>query len=120
VREIAFANERKMLEEMHQLIGADTLDHQTISDEHDSIWLDDGGLSRGKPIYAFKLPIQRDPYAGNAVVIGADHYGCTRPPFIPIELLRRDVEWLGKIIPEVVWERIPNRDHAIVTYQRAK
>jgi hypothetical protein len=45
---------------------------------------------------------------------------CTRSPFIPIELLRRDVEWLGKIIPEVIWERTPNRDHAIVTYQWAK
>jgi hypothetical protein len=120
MREIVFVDERKALDEMYRLIGADTLDHQIISDEHDSIWLDGDGLRRGEPIYAFKLPIQREPYAGKALVIGADDYGQTRAPFIPIEMLRRDVEWLGRIMPEVVWEKTAFGERAIVTYARVK
>jgi hypothetical protein len=106
--------------EMRRIIGADTLDHQRISAERDSVWVDDGGLDRGEPIYAFKLPIQRDPYAGRAIVIGADEAGRTRAPVLPIEVLRRDIEWLGRIVPEVTWEETPHGAHAIVTYVRAK
>jgi hypothetical protein len=109
---------RALSDEMHRLIGADTLDHQTISMEHDSVWVDDAGLKRGERVYAFKLPIQRDPYAGRAVVIGADAAGRTRAPVIPIEALRRDIEWLGCIVPEVTWETTERGERAIVTYSR--
>jgi hypothetical protein len=118
--EINATNDRALSIEMHRLIGADTLDHQRISDDHDSVWLDDAGLKRGEPVYAFKLPIQRDPYAGTAVIIGADHIGRTRAPLIPIEVLRNGIEWLGRIVPEVVWEETERGSRAIVTYARAK
>jgi hypothetical protein len=111
-------DDRALSVAMHNLIGADTLDHQTISQDHDSIWLDDAGLKRGQPVYAFKLPIQRDPYAGRAVVIGADQIGRTPAPVLPIEVLRRDIEWLGRIVPEVVWETTERGERAIVTYSR--
>jgi hypothetical protein len=109
-----------LLTEMHRIIGVDTLDHQTISNDHDSVWVDDGALGRGDAVYAFKLPIQRDPYAGTAVVIGADQIGRTRAPRLPIEVLRRDIEWLGRIVPEVVWEHTEHGVRAIVTYEKAK
>jgi hypothetical protein len=118
--EIEATNDRALTVEMHRLIGADTLDHQMISDMHDSIWVADDGLKNGQPIYAFKLPVQRDPYAGTAVIIGADDIGRTRAPVILVETLRRDVEWLGQIIPEVTWETTERGERAIVTYAKAK
>jgi hypothetical protein len=118
--EIEAKDDYALMLETRRLIGADTLDHQMISDEHDHIWLADDGLKRGAPVYAFKLPIQRDPYAGRAVVIGADDFGRTRAPFIPVGLLRQDIEWLGKIVPEVTWEETERGCRAIVTYARAK
>jgi hypothetical protein len=118
--EIAATNDRALTIEMHRLIGADTLDHQMISNDHDSVWLDDAGLKRGEAVYAFKLPIQRDPYAGTAVIIGADQIGRTRAPLIPVEVLRRDIEWLGRIVPEVIWEKTERGSRAIVTYARSK
>jgi hypothetical protein len=118
--EIAATNDRALGVEMHRLIGADTLDHQRISDLRDTIWLDDSGLQRGEPVYAFTLPIQRDPYAGTAIVIGADEIGRTRAPQMPIEALRDTIEWLGKIVPEVIWVETERGNRAIVTYRRAK
>jgi hypothetical protein len=118
--EIGATNDRALTIEMHRLIGADTLDHQRISDLRDTIWVDDAGLKRGEPVYAFALPIQRDPYAGTAIVIGADQIGRTRAPQIPIEALRNTVEWLGQIVPEVVWEETERGSRAIVTYNKGK
>jgi hypothetical protein len=111
-----------MLDAMARIIGSLSggMDHQMISDEHDSIWVDEFGLQRGEPIYAFKLPIQRDPYAGRAIVIGADDAGRTRPPFVPLWLLLRDLEWLGLIVPTIDWVEEGNRTRAIVTYSRPK
>jgi hypothetical protein len=111
--------DKLMLAEMLELIGAPTgLDHQMISDMKDSIWVDEFGLKRGQRIYAFKLPIQSDPYAGKAIIIGADEAGRTKAPFIPIEVLRADIEWLGEILPQVLWEETPTGERAVVTYSR--
>ncbi len=112
--------DRLMLQEMRQIIGADGLDHATISDMHDSLWVDDSGLKRGERIYAFKLPVQSDPIAGKAIVIGADEIGRTQAPFIPIAVLRDTIEWLGEIVPEVTWEDTAAGVRAIVTYARQK
>ena len=120
IREIHFTDDKTMLADMRRVVGADTLDQAVISEMRDSIWVDGDGLRAGKPICAFKLPIQKDPFAGKAIVIGADAIGCTRAPAIPIEVLRRDLEWLGEIVPEVTFEETPNGARAIVTYSRAK
>jgi hypothetical protein len=53
-------------------------------------------------------------------VIGADQIGRTCAPRIPIAVLRNDIEWLGRIVPEVTWEETERGSRAIVTYARAK
>jgi hypothetical protein len=111
--------EKNMLDAMRAIVGGD-MDHQTISDEHDTLWVYEFSLKRGEPVHAFKLPIQHEPYAGSAIVIGADDEGRTRAPFIPIEFLMRDVEWLGVIVPEVEWINDERGVRAVVTYSRAK
>jgi hypothetical protein len=108
-----------MLDAMGRIVGG-SMDHQTISDEHDILWVYEFGLKNGEPIHAFKLPVQHAPYAGKAVIVGADSEGRTRAPFIPIELLMRDVEWLGVIVPEVQWVEDDRGAHAVVTYSRPK
>jgi hypothetical protein len=118
--EIDAKNDAALSIEMAKIIGADSLDHQRISDDNDSIWVDDGGLQRGDPIYAFMLPIQRDPYAGRAIIIGADQIGRTRAPRMPVEVLHDSIEWLGRIVPEVIWEDTEHGTRAVVTYARAK
>jgi hypothetical protein len=109
----------KMLDAMRRILGGN-MDHQTISDMHDTLWVEEFGLKRGEPIHAFKLPaIQPTPYAGKAIIIGADDEGRTRAPYIPIEILMRDVEWLGVIVPAVDWVVTDERGaHAVVTYSR--
>jgi hypothetical protein len=111
--------EKNMLDEMRRIVGG-AMDHGLISDEHDTIWVDEFGLKRGEPVHAFKLTCNRDPYAGRAIIIGADDNGLTRPPFIPIEFLMHDVEWLGVIVPEVVWLKDARGARAVVTYSRPK
>jgi hypothetical protein len=102
------------------LIGARGLDHSIISDMRDSIWVDEHGLLNGKPIYAFKLPVQRDPYAGKAVIIGTDERGAPQAPHIPLEIIREHADWLGLIVPDVVWIEEPTGTRAVVTYSRPK
>jgi hypothetical protein len=105
---------------VRELIGTRGLDHGLISDMLDTIWVDEFGLLNGKPIYAFKLPVQHDPYAGKAVIIGADEHGEPQVPYIPVEIIRRDIDWLGCIVPDVIWIEEPNRKRAVVTYSREK
>lgn len=111
--------DKNMLDEMRRIVGGD-MDHGPISDEHDSIWVYEFGLKRGEPVYAFKLPVQHEPYAGRAIIIGADDRGLTRPPFIPIDVLMRDIEWLGVIVPEVTWLEDERGARAVVSYSRPK
>jgi hypothetical protein len=105
---------------MRGVIGCDSMDHITIDDMRDSVWVDDNGLKRGKPIYAFRLAISPSPIAGKAIVIGADEMGRTQAPYITIEFLREEIEWLGLIIPEVDWVEEPDGLRAVVTYSRPK
>lgn len=111
--------EKRLLDEMKRIVGGD-MDHGPISDMHDSIWVYEFGLKNGEAVHAFKLPVQSEPYAGKAIIIGADDRGLTRPPFIPIEVLMHDIEWLGVIVPEVVWVEEENGVRAVVTYSRLK
>jgi hypothetical protein len=109
---------------LHELVGAETLDSFGLAafenGHRDMGWVDDGGLSRGEPIHAFLLPTSKDPIAGKCLIIGANRHGETSSCRIPIEILRQDVSWLGRILPEVTWDRTELGDRAIVTYSRVK
>jgi len=123
-------SERHMLREMHRIIGADTLGHSIISDKRDELWCDDLILARGNPCFGFKLGPrdQQVILAGICVVVGNDAGGNSREPFIPIEMIQNDIDWLGEIIPEVIWTRAPVlrngkewvEHQATVTYSRVK
>jgi hypothetical protein len=109
---------------MHELVGAETLDHATLA-EHpgggcDSGWLADDGLMRGTPVHAFKLPVSKDPFAGRCLIIGADRYGETADAVLPLAILHRDLTWLGLILPEVTWDTTERGERAIVTYSRVR
>jgi hypothetical protein len=108
-----------MLVAMRRIVGGD-MDYSVISDEHDSIWVYEFGLTRGEPVHAFKLPVQHAPYAGRAIIIGADDEGRIRAPFIPIDLLMVTIEWLGVIVPTTEWIEEPTGARAVVTYSRPK
>lgn len=114
------------LKSIHELVGADGLDHIGIAkyDQQgggfDFMWVDDLGLARGKPIFAFKLPIQKDPLVGRCLIIGADDRGETCSCRFPIDVLRHDIEWLGPILPEVIWDKTEHGNRAIVTYSPVK
>jgi hypothetical protein len=115
--------DKGMLDAMRAIIGPPSggMDHVIISDEHDSIWVDEFGLKRGEPIHAFKLPTSPTPFAGRAIIIGADRdTGFDRPPFIPIEMLIATVDWLGIIVPAVEWIDEANGVRAVVTYSRLR
>jgi hypothetical protein len=103
---------------MQEIIGCDGFDYAVLDDLRDSIWVDEFGLTRGEAIYAFKLPVQPDPYAGKAIVIGATETGATCAPQIPIEVLRADITWLGLIVPEVTLVQEAHGVRAVVTYRR--
>ncbi|UPK03073.1 hypothetical protein [Bradyrhizobium sp. 170] len=109
---------------LHEMIGADTLDHFRLAAfENGGVdvgWIDDGGLSRGKPIHAFLLPTAKDPIGGKCVIIGADRYGETCSCQMPVAILRQDTSWLGVILPEVTWDHTAQGSRAIVTYSRMR
>ena len=62
--------------------------------------------------------MQRDPFAGKAIILGADDRGATRAPFVPIQVLKADITWLGVIVPDVQWIEEAGRLRAVVTYSR--
>jgi hypothetical protein len=110
---------KERLAEMRRLIGAEGgLDHTTISDEHDQIWLDDLGLTRGR-CWGWKLQGMREPLAGKGIVIGVDDAGRTRPPFVPLQWIIRDAVWLDEIIPELTHVKTEYGHRIVVTYTRA-
>lgn len=113
-------------DEMHALIGTDNIGSFRIAvfeeDRHvDMGYVDDVGLSREKPIYAFLFPRAKDPIGGKCLIIGASRNGETASARLPLELLKQDISWLGLIQPEVVWDR--GKDgvkRTIVTYSRIR
>jgi hypothetical protein len=119
-------SDKNLLADMRRLIGCNSMDHTTLSDEHDSIWVSDNGLQAR--CWAFKIR-DSDPFAGTAIIIGADHHGETRPPRVPIEWIENDITWLDEIEPEIHWEeskvKLPNgatatRVRSFVTYKRVR
>lgn len=113
-----------ILPELHQRIGAETLDNFRIADHEtsfDSGWVDDGGLKRGEPIHAFLLLGNRAPIAGRCVLIGVDKESRdTCDAKFPLDVLRDAVTWLGLIKPEVTWDHQGPVQRAIVTYSRVR
>lgn len=109
-------------EAMRCVIGCTDMDYGLIDDMRDTIWVDGSGLKNQRPIEAFKLHgFQRNPYAGKAIIIGAEEGGKTCAPFIPIEILRADIVWLGVIVPQVDWLDEPHGGlRAVVTYSRRR
>ena len=113
------------LANIHELVGVDTLDHFGVAlfedtGQMDTGWVDDAGLSSGEPVNAFLFPNTKDPVAGKCLIVGADRHGVTCDCRMPIQILRQDVTWLGKIKPEVIWDHTEEGSHAIVTYSRMK
>lgn len=105
-----------------ELIGASGLDNFRVADHGDS-WdygfVNDTGLSDGKPIHAFLLSVRKDPIAGRCVLIGAaKQTGETCDAKFPLDILRANITWLGLIRPEVTWDHTETGSRAIVTYER--
>jgi hypothetical protein len=126
--ELSGKTERDQLADMRRLIGANGLDHITISDLGDVLWLDEMGLQRGA-CWAFRI---RDggPFAGKGIIIGTNRSdGSSQPPIVPLVLIENDITWLDEIEAEVHWEEspvtLPNgatamRVRSFVTYKRVK
>jgi hypothetical protein len=119
---------RNLIMQMHKLIGADGLDHAMISDERDQLWCDDRVFARGTACFAFRLRnlqrgIDMGPFGGTCIIIGADRAGRTRPPYVPLEMVKNDIDWLGEILPSVdcIQETRPDGVvviRTVVTYRR--
>ena len=112
------------LDSIHKLIGAPGIDSFGLAIHADGGrdfgWVDDVGLSGGKPVHAFLLPTGKDPVAGRCLIIGANERGETASARLPLILLRQDVTWLGLILPEVTWDHTDTGSRAIVTYSRVR
>jgi hypothetical protein len=97
-------------------VGAGSLDNFRIANHPKSFdygWVDDTGLSRGQPVYAFKFDVGGDPIAGACLLIGANkETGATTDAAIPLDFVREHIVWLGLIIPEVFWEETARFDEA--------
>lgn len=107
-------------------VGTDLVDHFRLAsfedgpeeDSFDDGWVDDTGLSRGEPIAAFLLGWRPDPVGGRCLLVGATLEGETCDARFPLDELRSHVTWLGRIRPEVTWDRNGRVERAIVTYAR--
>jgi len=126
IREVKYVylprEERFARHAMCEIIGCNGMDYAAVSDMHDSIWVDEHGLLRMQPIHAFKLSIQADPFAGKAIIVGADHNtGASKTPYVPIDMIQRDVQWLGLILPEVTTVQEPEKgEGATRSYSRPR
>jgi hypothetical protein len=125
--ELTGSTESAQLADMRRLIGAKGLDHITISDLGDVLWVDDNGLTRG-PCWAFKI---RDggPFAGTGIIIGTARDGGSQPPIVPLAMIQNDITWLDEIEAETHWEESPialpngvmiQRVRSFVTYKRVR
>ncbi len=103
--------------EMRRLIGCSGMDHCTISDERDQIWVDDLSLTQGR-CWGWKLQGMHEPLAGRGIMVSADDAGRPRPPVVPIAWIKRDVVWLGEIVPELTTVKEEFGSRTVVTYTR--
>jgi hypothetical protein len=110
-------DEKRFLDHVREIIGWKGLDYGLLSDMKDTIWVYEFGLVDEKPIAGFKLLGQL--YAGRAVITGVDDFGENAPPYVPLEMIRRDIEWLGVIVPKVIWGETERGLRATVTYESA-
>lgn len=126
--ELSGKTDSEQLADMRRLIGTSDLDHITISDLGDVLWLDGAGLTRGV-CWAFKI---RDggPFAGKGIIIGTNRNdGSSQAPIVPLALIQNDINWLDEIEAETHWEESPitlpngavvQRVRSFVTYKRVK
>jgi hypothetical protein len=119
-------DDRDVLEDMHRIIGAVTLDKIKISDVGDRMWCDDSVLARGAPCFAFRLRGE-GPFGGKCIILGHDRQGEAQAPVIPMSMIENDIDFLDEIVPEIVWLEEPTvilgkestRFHTVVTYSRS-
>src|SRR5262249_13895803 len=112
--------QEQSLDAMRKLIGCEGMDYTVIDDMRDTIWVDGLALERGERTFAFKLSISPDPFAGRAIIVGADAWGREADPYISCEFLEDDIDWLGEIVPETTWVEEAYGLRAVVTYSRPK
>jgi hypothetical protein len=89
--------------DMAALVGTEDVDTFTIADfgeTTDHGMVDDFGLAREKPVYAFRFRLREDPIAGKCLIFGASKRdGVTCDAASPLDVLRREIIWLGRIVP---------------------
>lgn len=89
-------------------------------DGFDYGWVDDMGLARGLPVYAFKfMHAASQPIAGKCLIVGVDLEGENRDVRAPLSFFLRETVWLDRIVPEVTIVSEGNTTRMIVTYKRA-
>jgi hypothetical protein len=80
------------LDFMYEQIGCRCFDVVRL-DECDCIFVDDEGLLRSGIQPAFGLSSYSSPLVGNALVIGSDFQGNSKPPKITLDKLKNMVEF---------------------------
>jgi len=125
--ELRDGGEQELLKDIHNIIGAEWLDHCRISDRGDELWCDDQVLARGGPCFAFRLRGE-GPFGGKCIIIGNDRHGNARAPVVPLAMIENDCDFLDEIVPQVFWveeqvERFGKKFTAIksvITYSRCQ
>ncbi len=111
------------------LIGARCVEMFRIAEHrysYDYCWVDEFGMADNKPVHAFKYRGHGGPVAGKCLLVGAEKQtGEPTDAKFDIRILRANVEWLGLILPEVVWDVTEEEPfgatmRSIVTYARVK
>jgi hypothetical protein len=112
-------------ETLRELVAAEGTDHFRLADHGDTWdygWCDEEALTQGQPIEAFLFSSRKDPIGGLCLIVGVQkETGDNCDAKFPVDILRREITWLGTIIPEVTWdEPKPGHHKAIVTYSRVR
>jgi hypothetical protein len=109
--------------ELEKFVEAPLLEMFRIAEhvgQYDYGTVDDQGLARGEPIFAFKFKRSADPIAGKCVIYGAEKYGgATCDAMMPLAFVQSEIEWLGLIIPHVEWVQTKRGGTAKVTWRPA-
>lgn len=99
--------------------GADTFRLADHGDQYDYGYVDDTGLARGEPIYAFQFIGREDPIGGKCLIYGCERYGGeTCDAKFPLSTLNAVVRWLGLIKPTVTWTTNKHGQRASVTWEK--
>lgn len=107
--------------DMDQTIGVDVFDTFVLAQhpaQKDYVAVDDEGLARQEPVYAFRFNNNPDfPRAGRGLVFGVGPGGATCGAQTSIGFLREHIEWLGLIVPSVQWVEDERGAVATVTWR---